>query len=281
MDIIGSLASQLMIAFLEPAAYVSYNIVACFLCLCLLPLTLTRRAAPPSPKTPKVRVLRAIRLSPLGAAGVVTVGLTNSSFRMVGPVYGDVNGLDPRQIALFLGAGLLGGAVAQPVMGWLSDKYDRRWVLIFVSLAALCSCAFIASRPETQSLRELIFAAFLFGASAMPLYSISAAHANDFAPPDFVVELNASLMVMYGLGAIVSPLLASELITRFGPSAMFVYIGAAHVALVLFGFLSHDAPPGPARGDPHALCVPPAHLLHAGAPVQAPERRSRVILARL
>lgn len=235
VDISASLVAQLLIAGLEPASYVSYNLVACFMCLSLLPLTMSRSTAPPMPKTPKVRVLRAMRLSPLGAAGVVTVGLTNSSFRMVGPVYGEANGLTAAQIGLFLAAGLLGGAMAQPVAGWASDRFDRRYVLIAVSVLALGACLFIASRPTAQSFEQLAMASFLFGACALPLYSISAAHANDFADPDFVVELNASLVMMFGIGAVVSPLLASELITRYGPSAMFVYIACAHLALISFG----------------------------------------------
>jgi len=143
-DILGSVGAQLLIAGLDPASYVSYNLVACLMCLSLLPLTLSRSAAPPIPKTPRVRVLRTMRLSPLGAAGVLTVGLTNSSFRMVGPVYGEANGLSQAQIGLFLAAGLVGGAIAQPIVGWISDKFDRRAVLIAISAMALGACLIIA-----------------------------------------------------------------------------------------------------------------------------------------
>jgi len=251
VDLTASLGAQLMIAGLEPAAYVSYNIIACFLCLSILPLTLTKAKAPPSPTTPKLRVLRAIRLSPLAAAGVVTVGLSTSSFRMVGPLYGDVNGLIPGQIGLFLAAAVLGGALAQPVMGHVSDRYDRRKILIVVSMLALASCAYFVTRPVVQSFSELLTASFLFGASSFPLYSVSAAHANDYAEADFVVELNASLVLMYGLGAVVSPLLASELITRFGPAAMFAYIGAAHGALMVFGLWRMTRRPLSATRTPH------------------------------
>jgi len=235
VDMGASLIAQMMVGFLEPATYISYNIVACALCLCLLPLTLTKATAPSIPQSPKVSVWRAIHASPLGAAGVVTVGLTNSSFRMVGPLYGTQNGLTAKEIGLFLAAALAGGAMAQPFVGWIADKFDRRFVLIAISAMALVVCGFISTRPDVQSFYQLAAASFLFGATAFPLYSVSAAHANDFASADYVVELNASLMVLYGIGAIVSPLLASELIAQYGPSAMFLYIGAAHVGLIVFG----------------------------------------------
>ena len=235
VDLVASLFAQMMVGFLEPATYVSYNIVACFLCFCLLPLTLTKAVAPPAPEAPSLSLFMALRVSPLGAFGVVVVGLTNSSFRMVGPVYGNQNGLTPAEIGLFLASALGGGALAQPIVGWIADKFDRRYVLIIISALALAVCLFISTRPDIQSFEQLALASFLFGATAFPLYSVSAAHANDYAAPDSVIELNASLMVLYAVGAIVSPLLASELITAFGPSAMFVYIGAAHVGLIVFG----------------------------------------------
>ena len=69
---------------------------------------------------------------------------------------------------------------------------------------------------------------------AMPLFSIAVAHANDFAKPDGIVELNAALMFLYAVGAIVSPLVAASLIEAYGAPSLFIYIAAAHVALILF-----------------------------------------------
>jgi hypothetical protein len=76
---------------------------------------------------------------------------------------------------------------------------------------------------------------FAFGFAAFPLYSVGAAHANDFAPPEMVVELNAALLFLFALGAIVSPLVAAELIERHGPGALFAWMAAAHLALLGFG----------------------------------------------
>jgi MFS family permease len=85
--------------------------------------------------------------------------------------------------------------------------------------------------------------AVLFGLTAIPVFSISAAHANDFADAETVVELAASLMFLYGIGAIASPLLASFLIEEYGPGALFALIGAAHVGLLMFGLARMRARP--------------------------------------
>lgn len=143
VDLGASLLSQVMIGFLEPASSISCNIVAILCCLWLIPLTLTRIPPPETPAAPRLRPMAAIRLSPLGVAGVMIAGFTNPSFLMVGPVYGTEIGLSPGQIGIFLGASILGGAVAQFPIGWIADKADRRVVLIAVSALAVAVCGAI------------------------------------------------------------------------------------------------------------------------------------------
>jgi MFS family permease len=233
VDLGGQLGAQALIAVLPPAAYVSYNLLALFCCLCMLPLSLTRQEAPAIEGAPALRPLQTLRLSPMGAAACVVSGLTGASFRMVGPVFGDAAGLSAQGVALFLALAVLGGAVSQFPVGWLSDRIDRRLVLIGLSAGALAVCfrgATGAGDPQA-----LFLVAFLFGATAFPLYSVGAAHANDFARPGSVVELNASLMFLFGVGAILSPWLSATLIGAFGARALFAFIAAAHVFLIAFG----------------------------------------------
>ncbi|MGB0853506.1 MAG: MFS transporter [Pikeienuella sp.] len=249
VDMTASVAAQGLVAVLDPTSYVAYNLIAVLCCLCLLPLTLTTSKAPPSPSAPRLRPLRVFQISPLSAVSVMVVGLTNSSFRMVGPIYALGAGLAPAEIGLFMAAGVGGGALAQWPSGWLSDKYDRRWVLIGISATSLLVCVAIA----TGGLGDAVYiASFAFGAAAFPLYSIATAHANDFAKPDEVVELNASLMFLYGVGAIVSPLLAALLIDKYGPPALFAYIAAAHVVLIVFSVWRMSRRPSATEKTNHA-----------------------------
>ncbi|MEM8742594.1 MAG: MFS transporter [Pseudomonadota bacterium] len=234
VDLGASLISQAMIGFLEPASYISYNILAILCVMCLLPLTLTSAVEPETPKAPRLRPLAAIRLSPLGVAGVMAAGVTMPAFRMVGPIYGARIGLEPREVGFFLAAGILGGALAQIPAGWLADKFDRRWVLIGTSALALLVCMAITATSPAGAAAFL--AAGAFGFATMPLFSLSTAHANDFARREEITELNASLMFLYAVGAIAAPLGASALIEAQGPGALFALIGAAHLALILFGF---------------------------------------------
>ena len=241
VDIGGSLGAQLLIAVLEPGYYVSYNLLALLACAALVPITLTRVTPPKMPSAPRLRPTMAWRLSPLAAAGVVAAGLTTASYRMVGAVYGVEVGLTNDQIAIFLAAFVGGGALAQYPAGWLADKYDRRWVLIWFSAAAVGSCALTISM--TSSTAQVMTASAIFGFVTFPIYSVSAAHAHDFATDDERVDLSAALVFLYALGAIASPYLASWLMGMFGSSAMFLLISAAHVILIIFGLTRMRARP--------------------------------------
>ncbi|MFD1193385.1 MFS transporter [Seohaeicola saemankumensis] len=250
VDMGASLVAQMLISVLEPASYVSYNLLALLCCAALLPITLTRTAEPETPAALRLRPMLAVTRSPLAAAGVVVAALSSASFRMVGPVYGQGVGLAVDQIAWFLAAFVAGGALAQYPVGWLADKYDRRWVLIWLSVASILSSALTALTGDLGTTGVLLTAT-LFGATTFPIYSVAAAHAHDFADASERVELSAALMFFFALGAIAAPLMASTLIEVYGPSAMFVMIGAGHAVLVIFGLIRMRMRPRAARRTPY------------------------------
>ena len=235
VDIGASSVAQLMIGVLDPASYISYNLLAILCCACIFPLTLTQSTQPQTPTAPRLHPIKTAILSPLGAAGVMIAGTTSAAFRMVSPIYGQEIGLTAGQIGYFLATVLLGGAVAQFPVGWLADKFDRRHVLIGLSVAAVAVCFGIVAAGSTNLTVVFVMAA-LFGLATYPIFSVSTAHANDFTAPEDMIEVNASLMFIYAVGAIFSPLVASILIENFGPSALFVFISLAHVVLIIFGF---------------------------------------------
>ena len=234
VDNLAFLIAQLLIGFLEPADYVSYNLLALICCASLLPLTLTKIKQPKTPKALKLRPKLALFRSPLAVAGVLVAAVSAAAFRMVGPIYGAQVGLEVEQIAYFLSAYVFGGALAQYPIGWFADKYDRRWVLIWLSVTAIVSSMLSTSVSYNNTL-GIFLIAFGFGFTTFPIYSVAAAHAHDFASIDERVELSASLLFYYAIGAIAAPLFASFLMDSFGPNAMFVLIAFAHLLLVIFG----------------------------------------------
>ena len=60
------------------------------------------------------------------------------------------------------------------------------------------------------------------------------AHANDRANPEDYVRLSSALLLMYGVGAITGPFLASAVMTVIGATGLYVYIGAIHGVLAIY-----------------------------------------------
>ncbi|MDA7426420.1 MFS transporter [Thalassococcus lentus] len=249
-DMGASLVAQLMISVLEPAHYASYTLLALLCAAALLPITLTQARQPETPAAPRLQPALAWARSPLAVAGVLVAALSSASFRMVGPVYGAGVGLQAGQIALFLSAFVAGGALSQIPVGWLADKYDRRWVLIWLSIAAIVSSVYTATAAQTETAGIMLTAA-VFGLTTFPIYSVAAAHAHDFADSSERVALSAALMFWYATGAIAAPWVASVLINLYGPPALFAMIAVGHVILVVFGVVRMQTRDSAAERTPY------------------------------
>ncbi len=236
VDMSGTLFSQLIIAALTPAHYVSYNLVAVVACLALIPIALTQATPPALPKAQKFRPLFAYTVSPLAAFGIIVVGMTTASFRMVAPVYGAQSGLTQKGIAAFLALAIVGGLIAQLPAGIIADRLNRRTTLIGFSLLSVLACALIAFNPIPQvaSVPFIYIGGFIFGFATLPIYSICASHANDFAKHEDMLSLSASLIFFFALGAVLAPTIAGYLIEVYGPPAMFNLIMMAHICLLAY-----------------------------------------------
>ncbi|MFW5724700.1 MAG: hypothetical protein ACOCWF_09080, partial [Halochromatium sp.] len=113
---------------------------------------------------------------------------------------------------------------------------DRRLVIIFAGLIAALAALTIVVLEERPS-AALLGAGFVFGGFAIPIYSISIAHVNDRIAEGEVVAVASRLVLIYGAGAALGPLLASASMRLLGTQGLFVYISATFGMLVLFGLV--------------------------------------------
>ena len=260
-DISASFVAQFMIgALADLETYIAYNLLTILCCASLLPLALTQATQPETPRATRLRPGLGWACSPLGVAAVLVSALSGASFRMVGPIYGQEVGLGADQIGYFLAAYVAGGALAQYPIGWLADKFDRRWVMIWLSVAAILSCTLTIGLAGHGS-TGILLAACIFGFTTFPIYSVATAHAHDFATSDQRVELSAAMMFFYALGAIATPYTTSVLIAGFGPAAMFWMVAAGHVVLIGFGLLRMQARRVPDRRTPYVYAPRTSFLI--------------------
>ncbi|WP_350335643.1 MFS transporter [Coralliovum pocilloporae] len=225
---------QYLLLIAPPGGFEIFSLIAILFAVSLIPISISRQPSPETPKVQKIDLIGAFRLSPLAAVGIVTIGMTMPSFRMVGPAYGQSIGLTTAEIATFMTASIIGGAVLQMPLGWASDRFSRRMILILATLGAACAGTFITLMGGMGT-GYIMAGAFLFGAFGLPLYTLSIAHANDFAKPGDFVRLSASLMLLFSIGGIAGPFVSASLLDLFGPISFFWYTSCLHMFFVIFG----------------------------------------------
>lgn len=241
IDMTGALVAQAMIIVLVPAYFLSYTMLAILICLSLMPLGLTKTVQPAMPETQKIDVLFAFRISPLAALGVLTVGATGSALRMIGPLFAYQLNFTSTQIGLFLSLPLIAGMIIQLPIGYLAERATPRQLIGGLSgITILISIAFSVIEAESVfGIKTIFILVFIFGLTTMPLYSLSAIHANNQTKEQDMTMLSASLIFLFGIGAIISPVIASYIIEHFGPLSMFTYFAAMH--LLLLGYTGYRA----------------------------------------
>lgn len=213
----------------DPAGDRLFSILAILFSLAVLPLLLTTGTTPAQPRRARIDLPGLFRIAPVGAAGVMATGFANGAFWSLGPVFATGLGLSSRNAAVFIALACLGAALAQWPWGRLSDGVDRRRViLLLAALAALSATALFLLPPAPWS---LVLLAMCFGAVAVPVNAVSIAHVNDHIGSMESVAIAGGLNLLYGIGAVIGPLLASVLMTVLGPQALFLLIALTHATL--------------------------------------------------
>lgn len=243
IDLIAVTSSQFLIPAFGVMSFAIFSVAAMLYCMSLVPISLSDKSRPIPPENFKFDLKAIWSISPLACFGCFTIGLTNSAFRMVGPLYAQDIGFDETGIALFMSIGIAGGILLQYPLGWLSDRYNRRISLLIATCGAIAagvSLSALGSNSQTASMIGI----FAFGAFAMPLYALSAAHANDQAKDDQYVLVAAGLMFFFSAGAIGGPFFAALFAEKYGAPAMFIYTSLVHGMLVIFTILRSIRRPG-------------------------------------
>jgi MFS family permease len=212
----------------------NFMVAAMLASLAIVPVALTRSAQPAPITIVSFRPLQLYRAAPVGLVASLMIGLANGAFLGLGPVSARGNGLDVGQVALFMGAATFAGALAQWPVGRLSDRMDRRLVLLVLLIGAAVTGVLLWLFAGNGVL--LLAFGFLFGALALPGYSLAAAHAYDKTLSSEMVPTAATILLANALGAAIGPLFASALMAELGPRALFLFTAIAQALLAAYVF---------------------------------------------
>jgi MFS family permease len=243
VQMVGIISAQGLLTFADASGYTLFIIMSVLVSVSFAPILLTVSAAPAYQTTKRMTLRQLFGISPLGCVGTFLLGGVFAGIFGMASVFGTEKGLSVSQIALFVASIYTGGLLAQFPIGWISDRMDRRKLIMvltaFGAIVTLVGTFFAASVPVVMVL------GFLIGGVANPLYSLLIAHTNDFLEHSDMAAASGGLLFINGLGAIAGPLLIGWLMTRFGADAFFLFIATLFGLIALYAVYRMGRRPAP------------------------------------
>ncbi len=254
ISLTGLALGQYLIVFGGESAATPFLLSGALLSIGLVPVVLTRVTQPAPISEVKLDLRGMWRLSPLGVAGTLVSALTQSAFFTLGPVFARHVGLSRTGIALFMSLALLGGAALQWPIGHFSDRADRRTVILLAALTA-AGLAAVCWWLVGQSPKLLPAVVFFYGGLASSLYPLCVAYSNDHASSADAVATASGLLLIYGIGAAIGPVLVGFTMQLQGPGAFWSYLIVMLLALVVFVLVRMRlrGPPPPETQEPFVI----------------------------
>ena len=262
INYLGLACGALLLNFDHPKNFKPFILVSILLSIALVPILLTKRPAPKFKKIGTLNLKELYKISPLGTISSFCTGTIYSALFAMFAVYAAKINFSFFEISILLFLITIAGAFFQAPVGYLSDKYNRRVIIVFCTFlsAALCILLTIASGDKLfdinalhklsnvnvlknfyfltyAGLNKFFFFIFItiYAGIALWLFSLNLAHTNDFVPKEKFVAAGGGLQLIFGLGAMGGPLLCSIVMEKLGPSGFFVYLFIFHVIIGLFG----------------------------------------------
>ncbi len=214
VQMLGVVSAQGLLVFGDPSGFVLFVIPSVLVSIAFAPILLSVNPTPAF-ETAKPLSLRALyTVSPLGCVGLFLLGGVFSAQFGMSAVYATEIGLSVGQISIFVASIYTGAVVLQYPIGWMSDRMDRRRLIMIVSL--LGGFAALAAMTFATSFAVLLGVAFLVGGMSNPLYSLLIAYTNDFLDTTDMAAASGGLVFITGMGAIAGPLIAGWLMGQVG-----------------------------------------------------------------
>jgi len=232
VQMMGVVAAQGIVALGDPAGYVLFIIPSVLVSLSFAPILLSIQPTPAFEATRSLGLVELFRSSPLGMVGMLLMGGVFAGQFGMAAVYATEAGLSVPQISLFIAAIFLGATVLQYPIGWLSDRMDRR--LLILGVAGLGAAASAVGVVLGGVYWVLVVVAFLNGGLGQPLYALLIAYTNDYLQPEDMAGASAGLIFVNGIGAIVGPFAIGWMLTAFGPAGFWMFMTAVMAAVALY-----------------------------------------------
>ncbi|RJL05384.1 MFS transporter [Paracoccus siganidrum] len=232
VQMLGIVSAQMLLNVSDPAGFMLFVIPSVLVSLAFTPILLSAQPAPQFETIKRMSFGKLYRASPLGCVGIFLMGGVFAALAGMSSVWGAAMGLSVAEISLFVAAIYAGGLVLQYPVGWISDRTDRRKLVLILSvLGALTTLLVVAVQPGVTG---LILAGVLMGGMANPIYALLLAYTNDYLDQSDMASASAGLLFIYGIGSMGGPIITGWLMNWIGPDGYWVHMGVLLLLLAVY-----------------------------------------------
>jgi MFS family permease len=234
VQMIGLVSAQAILSSGDPAGFLLFIIPSILVSLSFAPILLSVTPAPTFETTRPMSLLELYRTSPFGVVGMTLMGAVFASQFGMGAVYATELGLGLGQLSLFVSSFFIGAIVLQYPIGWLSDRMDRR--ILVVGCCAACAVVSLVGMVLGHIFPVLLAVGALSGGLSQPLYALLIAYTNDYLAFEDMPAASGGLLFVNGLGAIAGPLMLGALMTVIGPGGFWLFLAVVLALFTVYGF---------------------------------------------
>ena len=250
VQVVGIVIAQGLLLVADPGGFVLFVIPSILVSIAVAPILLAASPTPSFDTTKPMSLKRLWEASPLGCMGMFLLGGVFAAQFGMSAVYGGKAGLSLPQISAFVASFYVGAVLLQFPIGWVSDRMDRRLLILIVS--GVGGVAAVLGALASGSFVMLILAAALIGGTSHPLYSLLIAYTNDYLSRDDMAGASGGLLFINGLGAIAGPLIIGWSMDFFGPRGYFLLMAVLLLLLAIYAGWRMTQRAAPAVADTNA-----------------------------
>ena len=224
-----------LLVFVGTTGWAPYVAGAALFALAGLPLLLARGLSPDMGGGTGRSVLSFVLAAPTATIGAFVFGAAETGGFALLPVYGLHIGFDAGAAAVLVSIVALGNVLFQIPIGLLSDRIDRRKLLLVIATIALIGSALIP--PASGQPLALYLVLFVWGGVTGALYTVGLAHLGARFTGADLASANAAFVVLYCVGLVVGPPLAGGGMDALPPHGFPLTLAAFfafYVAIVLW-----------------------------------------------
>jgi drug/metabolite transporter (DMT)-like permease len=262
-QMVGLVAGQAILSAGDPSGGLLFVIPSILVSLSFAPILLSVQPAPAFDTTRPMSLRQLYRSSPFGVVGMCLMGGVYAGQFGMAAVYATEAGLSLQQLAAFASTIFIGGILLQYPIGWLSDRMDRR--VLIVACAALAGVVCLVGMVFGHIYPVLIAVGVLSGGLSQPLYALLIAYTNDYLEPQEMPAASGGLLFVNGLGAIAGPPVMGLVMGQIGPSGFWLVLAAILFATSLYGVWRMTQRTSAYAGEGEYDAVPYTNILPGAA----------------